>query len=175
MVREVAEHLIERASVRVYIGLGSNMREPLEQLKSAVNALRNIPGITDVICSALYQTEPLGPADQPDYINAAVQFDTVMTPSNLLDTLQLLENRAGRIRDRRWGPRSLDLDILLYGQETINTLRLTVPHPGIASRAFVLHPLADLDPTLHIPGKGSIEQLLNRCPRMTITRLQSTL
>ena len=176
MVSEVAERPTEAtATVQVFIGLGSNMRGPLDQLKIAVNALRDTPDIANVVCSAVYQTEPMGPADQPDYINAAMQCDTSMTALRLLDTLQLIENRAGRIRDRRWGPRSLDLDLLLFGQQQINTLRLTVPHPGIAERAFVLHPLRDLAPDLRIPGKGAIDQLLNRCPRMTITRLQSTL
>ncbi len=162
-------------TTQVFIGLGSNMKEPLAQLKGAVAALRSSPGIGNVVCSSVYQTTPMGPSDQPDYINAAVQFDTTLSPIQLLDRTQLIENRAGRIRDRRWGPRSLDLDLLLYGQQIINSLRLTVPHSGIAERSFVLYPLADLAPCLSIPGKGKLSDLLDRCPQLGITRLQSSL
>jgi len=159
----------------VYIGLGSNMQQPLAQLKDAVMALRNTPGLANIHCSPVYQTQPMGPTDQPDYINAVVQCHTTLSANQLLDRTQLIENRAGRIRDRRWGPRSLDLDLLLFGQETINTLRLMVPHPGIANRSFVLYPLADLAPTLSIPGKGLVLDLRDRCAQLGITQLQSTL
>ncbi|MEE9336249.1 MAG: 2-amino-4-hydroxy-6-hydroxymethyldihydropteridine diphosphokinase [Granulosicoccaceae bacterium] len=167
--------LTDTPSTQVFIGLGSNMNEPLVQLKGALAALRSTPGLTNISCSSVYQTTPMGPADQLDYINAVVQCDTTLSASRLLDRMQLIENRAGRVKDRQWGPRSLDLDLLLYGQQVINTLRLTVPHAGIAERSFVLYPLADLAPSLDIPGKGKLSDLLDRCPQLGISQLQSSL
>lgn len=167
--------LVDTLTTQVFIGLGSNMKEPLNQLKNAVAAIRSTPGLTKISFSSVYQTEPMGPADQPDYLNAVVQCETTLSANRLLDRMQLIENRAGRIKDRRWGPRSLDLDLLLYGQQIINTLRLTVPHTGIAERSFVLYPLAELAPSLDIPGKGKISDLLDRCPQRGISRLQSSL
>lgn len=167
--------LVDTLTTQVFIGLGSNMKEPLNQLKNAAAALRGIAGLDNISFSPVYQTQPMGPADQPDYLNAVAQCETLLSASRLLDQMQLIENRAGRIRDRRWGPRSLDLDLLLYGQQIINTLRLTVPHTGIAERSFVLYPLADLAPSLEIPGKGKLSDLLDRCPQRGISRLQSSL
>jgi len=142
-------------TTQVYIGLGSNMKEPLAQLKQAVAALRETPGISNITCSSVYQTEPMGPSDQPDYINAVVLCNTTLSAIELLDRTQLIENRAGRIKDRRWGPRSLDLDLLLYGQEMITSLRLCVPHTGIADRSFVLYPLAELTPSIVVQNLAS--------------------
>ncbi len=166
---------VDTPVTQVFIGLGSNMKEPLIQLKSAATALRDTHGLSNIVFSSVYQTEPMGPADQPDYFNAVAQCETTLSADHLLDQTQLIENRAGRIRDRRWGPRSLDLDLLLYGQQIINTFRLTVPHAGIAERSFVLYPLADLAPSLDIPGKGKLSDLLDRCPQRGISRLQSSL
>ncbi len=175
IISEVGVPQTDRPPVCAFIGLGSNLKDPLLQLRAAVQSLDKLTGVGTLDLSSVYQTEPMGPADQPDYLNAVARLSTQLSATRLLDHLQLIENRAGRIRDRRWGPRSLDLDLLLYGQETINSLRLTVPHRGIAERSFVLYPLAELEPGLLIPGKGPVGDLLDRCPRLGIRQLQSKL
>lgn len=144
-----------------YIGLGSNLDNPELQLKIALAALNEIPGVSLVQSSSFYRSKPLGPSDQPDFINAVVLLASDLTAMELLGRLQLIENRQGRDRDgQRWGPRTLDLDILLYGNEIINEAELTVPHPEIRHRNFVLMPLLELDPDIEIPGLGRAEELL---------------
>jgi 2-amino-4-hydroxy-6-hydroxymethyldihydropteridine diphosphokinase len=113
----------------------------------------------------------MGPQDQPDYLNAVARLRTGLAPEALLDGLQGIESRHGRVRGRHWGPRTLDLDILLYGDRVLVTSRLRVPHPGIAQRNFVLYPLAEIDSHLEIPGHGRLADLLKRCPRDRLTRL----
>ena len=113
----------------------------------------------------------MGPRDQPDYVNAVVLLRTALAADELLDALQAIERQHARVRDRHWGPRTLDLDLLLYGQAGIDGARLTVPHPGIAERNFVLYPLAEVDPALVIPGRGTVEALLARCPDTGLTKL----
>jgi len=151
------------AAVRVYIGLGSNLDDPVQQLHRAWAALAQLPQTQRVACSRFYRSAPLGPQDQPDYVNAVAALDTTLAPAALLDALQAIEAAQGRMRLRRWGPRTLDLDLLLYGSETLATPRLTVPHPGLAERNFVLYPLAELAPGLVLPDGRALADLLAQC------------
>lgn len=147
--------------VRAFVGVGSNLEDPARQVTAALEALSRLPRTSRVGASRRYRNPPMGPGDQPDYVNAVAELATTLPPLALLDALQDLEAGAGRRRGgRRWGPRPLDLDLLLYGQEQLHLPRLTVPHPGIAERAFVLVPLAELDPELEIPGCGPLRALL---------------
>lgn len=126
------------------IGLGANLGDPLRNLRSAVAGLSSAPGLTLRRCSRVYRSAPVGPAGQADYLNAAVSVTTHLSPHALLDVLRDLEARAGRVRGERWGPRTLDLDLLLFGDAQIDSDELTVPHPRIRERNFVLQPLVDL-------------------------------
>lgn len=137
-------------SVISYIGLGSNLGDSLEIMAQAVNKLSTLGQIK---VSQLYQSSPMGPQDQPNFYNAVVQLETDLEPLALLDELQRFENESGRVRLRRWGERTLDLDLLLYAEKNIINERLTVPHIGILERDFVLIPLLDLDPQLQVDGK----------------------
>lgn len=160
------------ARVLAYIGLGSNLQEPRRQVASALKELSYLPYSRLVAKSSLYQSDPMGPADQPDYINAVAAIETNLTPLALLDALLAIERRHGRIRGAtRWGPRTLDLDILTYGDQSIVEPRITVPHSGIAERAFVLLPLAEIAPDLHIPRKGTAAALAAACSAGGIRRL----
>jgi 2-amino-4-hydroxy-6-hydroxymethyldihydropteridine diphosphokinase len=144
----------------VYIGLGSNLEDPLSQLQIAVEQLKSLPETALVGCSQFYGSKPLGPDDQPDFINAVCQIETQLSPPVLLSALQQIEIDQGRIKKRHWGERLIDLDILLYADKIIKTTDLTIPHAEIALRDFVLIPLAELSPGLVIPGLGSIETLI---------------
>ncbi|CCJ73639.1 2-amino-4-hydroxy-6-hydroxymethyldihydropteridinepyrophosphokinase [Cronobacter condimenti 1330] len=147
----------------MYIALGSNLAEPLSQVNDALAALARIPQSRVVATSSLYRTPPLGPQDQPDYLNAAVELETSLTPEALLDNTQRIELQQGRVRKaERWGPRTLDLDILLFGNETINTPRLTVPHYDMKNRAFMLLPLAEIAPALRFPDGERVADVLER-------------
>ena len=147
--------------MRVYLALGSNLADPLHQVQSALAALAEIPQSRLVTCSSLYRTPPYGPPDQPDYLNAAVALDTELTPESLLDHTQRIELEHGRVRkDHRWGPRTLDLDIMLFGSLTLATPRLTVPHYDMHNRAFMLVPLAEIAPDLILPDGTAIADLL---------------
>jgi 2-amino-4-hydroxy-6-hydroxymethyldihydropteridine diphosphokinase len=145
----------------VYIGLGSNLENPLFQLQIAVEHLESLPETALVGCSQFYGSKPLGPDDQPDFVNAVCQIETQLSPPVLLSVLQLIEIEQGRIKKRHWGERLIDLDILLYADEIIKTTDLTIPHAEIALRDFVLIPLAELSPGLVIPGVGSVETLIS--------------
>ena len=147
--------------IRAYIGLGSNLDDPLQQLQQALTALQQIPQSRLTAISRFYGSRPMGPADQPDYINAVAMFDTCLEPLVLLNALQTIEQQQGRVRTgKRWGPRTLDLDLLLYGSEIIDLPRLQVPHPGIYQRSFVLQPLFDLAPELTFPGGFTLREAL---------------
>ncbi len=159
--------------MRVFIGLGSNLADPKGQVQAAQKALQALPTTTWLASSSLYKSPPMGPQDQPDYINAVVALDTELSPHDLLDCLQQIEQQHGRVRERHWGERTLDLDILLYGEDIIADDRLQVPHPGIAQRAFVIYPLAEIDADIVIPGKGAIQPLLTQCPRDGLTRFEN--
>lgn len=156
-----------------YIGLGSNLDNPLEQIESALLELAGLPGVTCTKRSSLYETKPVGPQDQPDYINAVAELETELEPVQMLLELQNLEHQHQRVRHaEQWGPRTLDLDLLLYDQQRIVTSRLTLPHPRLAERAFVLVPLAEVAPLeLHIPGAGTLGELLVKISRDGIRRL----
>lgn len=157
---------------RVFIGLGSNLDDPLLQIKEAIEQLKRLKSLKFINVSGLYSSAPMGPQDQPDYINAVVEVATSLTAEQLLDELQAIENKQGRERSERWGARTLDLDILLYGDEIINTARLTVPHSGISERNFVLYPLSDLvDSDFKLPKFGKISDLLTACSITGIKRL----
>lgn len=145
----------------VYIGLGSNLENPLSQLQIAVEQLESLPETALVGCSQFYGSKPLGPDDQPDFVNAVCQIETQLSPHVLLSVLQQIEIEQGRIKKRHWGERLIDLDILLYADEIIKTTDLTIPHAEIALRDFVLMPLAEISPDLVIPGLGSVETLIS--------------
>ena len=136
-------------SIVTYIGLGSNLGDSKVILAEAVHKLASLG---DVKTSKLYQSPPMGPQDQPNYLNAVVQLSTNLAPLALLDELQRFEQESGRVRLRHWGERTLDLDLLIYAEQKIQHERLTVPHVGVMERDFVLIPLLDLDPDLHIDG-----------------------
>lgn len=145
---------------RAFIGLGSNLLSPLRQVRQAICELAQLPASRLRAVSSLYRSDPLGPSGQPDYINAVAAIDTRLTPLQLLDGLQAIENRHGRRRGAvRWGPRTLDLDLLLYGDAVLDEPRLTLPHPEILQRAFVLRPLAEIAPELCLPGGQLLQQV----------------
>lgn len=148
---------------RVYIALGSNLASPLTQVNAAIAALGTIPDSRVVAVSSFYRTPPLGPQDQPDYLNAAVALETSLAPEALLNHTQRIELDQGRVRKaERWGPRTLDLDIMLFGSETIATPRLTVPHYDMKNRGFMLWPLFEIAPELHFPDGETLASVLAR-------------
>lgn len=157
---------------RVYIGLGSNLATPLQQLRNALAALAALPHTHLIAQSAFYASDPLGPADQPRYVNAVAALDTTLSPLALLDALQTIELEQGRTRKaERWGPRTLDLDILLFGDLQLNEPRLIVPHYHMHARAFVLYPLAEIAPDLQLPDGRALSELLDACPYTGLERL----
>jgi len=158
--------------ITAYIGLGSNLSEPIEQVKNAVNEIRNIAQSQVLSVSSLYLSKPMGPQDQDDYINAILALETSLSAIDLLDTLQVIENKAGRVRkENRWGARILDLDIILFGNDIINTERLTIPHYGMTEREFVLLPLVEIAPKLNLPNGDSVKTLSQNIANNDITRL----
>jgi len=148
--------------VPAYVGVGSNLGDPAARVRAAFEALAGIPDTQLVATSRLYRTAPFGPVAQGDFINAVAGLLTRLDAAALLAQLRGIETAAGRVREQRWGPRTLDLDLLVFGDARIDSPELTVPHPGIAERAFVLEPLHDLAPTLDIPGVGRVETLRSR-------------
>jgi len=142
----------------VYIGLGSNLESPLAQIKSAILALQTHPDLQQIRVSSLYSSKPVGPQDQPDYVNAVASCHTALSPIALLDVLQSIEQAHHRIRERHWGPRTLDLDLLLFGNEHIQLPRLTVPHPYMLERGFVIRPLMDLAPELRLANGHTVKE-----------------
>lgn len=155
-----------------FIGLGSNLNDPVVQLKRARSLIGQIKDVREVAFSSLYSSQPMGASNQPDYVNAVIEVETTLSAFELLPALQRIEDLQGRVRiGDRWGPRTLDLDILLYNQDIIDTPELTVPHYGIGERAFVLYPLAEICPSLKIPGKGPIKKLLETCSLDGLERL----
>lgn len=159
------------AATDAFVGLGSNMADPSAQLAGAVARLAALPKTALVAQSPFYSSKPVGPQDQPDFVNGAVWLRTELTPLALLDELQAIEQAHGRERIQHWGPRTLDLDLLLYGNETITSERLTVPHAELANRDFVLQPLLDLDPERSLPDGRSLAALRQHCPDNSLHRL----
>jgi 2-amino-4-hydroxy-6-hydroxymethyldihydropteridine diphosphokinase len=143
-----------------FVGIGSNLGEREINLGRALELLSAEDGIEVSAVSEIRETEPVGPVEQGPFLNGAARLETSLAPRELLERLLAVENRLGRVRTERWGPRTIDLDLLLYGNERIDEPGLTVPHPRLHERRFVLEPLADLDPTLEIPAKGSVSALL---------------
>ncbi len=143
-----------------YIGLGANLDQPQQQLEQALRELARLPNVAFVAQSSLYHSKPVGPQDQPDYVNAVAAIETDLEPLALLDALQQLEQDHGRIRKRHWGERTLDLDIILIDDCVIDSERLKVPHPFAQQRSFVLYPLAEISPQLIFPDGTALQQLL---------------
>ena len=145
-----------------FVGIGSNLGEPERQIAAALEELAAEDGIELVAASTLRETEPVGYLDQPSFLNGAAQLETALPPRELLERLLEIESRLGRVRGEgpRFGPRTIDLDLLLYGDQTIDEPGLTVPHPRLAERRFALEPLAELAPGLEIPGLGPVQALL---------------
>lgn len=155
-----------------YIGLGSNLENPLQQLQQAIERLNGIAHTQCINTSHFYGSSAVGPGEQPDYVNAAACLHTKLSAIELLDALQAIENEQGRTRgELRWTPRTLDLDILLFNQDTISSQRLQVPHPRLAERHFVLQPLLDINPELILPNGDSIQELLNALSQTGLWRL----
>jgi len=154
-----------------YVALGANLGDPASTIRAAFGALANLPASRIVHTSSLYRTAPVGITAQPDFINAVVALATTLAPESLLDELLALEERFGRQRAEKNGPRTLDLDLLLYDDQFIDLPRLTLPHPRLHLRAFVLYPLAEIAPALVIPGRGSITAWLPAVANQGIVRL----
>ncbi|WP_423839839.1 2-amino-4-hydroxy-6-hydroxymethyldihydropteridine diphosphokinase [Vibrio mytili] len=160
--------------ITAYIAVGSNLADPVNQTQQAIEALKALPDSEFIKASALYSSTPMGPQNQPDYINAVVAIHTRLTPIALLNCTQAIEQEQGRVRkDERWGPRTLDLDIILYGNEVINSERLIVPHYGMKEREFVLYPLAEIAPSLQLPDGTEVSELLKQVDRNGLRIWQS--
>jgi 2-amino-4-hydroxy-6-hydroxymethyldihydropteridine diphosphokinase len=151
LIRRVA---LNSSLKSVYIGLGSNLNQPAVQIKKAIQALSSLPDSSIIADSGYFISKPMGPEDQPDYMNAVVQMRTALAVTELLACCQQIEKQQGRIKKRHWGERTIDLDILLYEDIQIESENLTIPHPGICQRDFVYKPLLKLNSELEIPGKG---------------------
>lgn len=152
--------------IQSFIALGSNQQQPALQLQRAVDAIGQLPESQLVQASHLYRSAAVGPGEQPDYLNAVICLNTHLPALALLDALQEIENSQGRVRTVRWGPRTLDLDILLYGDQQIAQARLEVPHPRMAQRNFVLYPLQEIaSPNLVLPDGTELGTLVAHCPR----------
>jgi 2-amino-4-hydroxy-6-hydroxymethyldihydropteridine diphosphokinase len=146
---------------RAYVGLGANLGDRSAMLRAAVEALRREPALTVVAVSSISETDPVDYLDQPAFLNAAVALDTALTPRELLDLLLAIEGRLGRTREGpRFGPRTIDLDLLMYGEEQVDEPGLEVPHPRLHERLFALEPLLELDPALVLPGRGPLKEIV---------------
>lgn len=156
---------------RCFIALGANLGDPLATVTAAIAALRKLPDTEFVAASSLYRTAPVGLKHQPDFINAVVELVAVSPAPTLLDALFSIEARFGRQRSVKNAPRTLDLDLLLYGDATSDDPQLTLPHPRLHERAFVLAPLAEIAPRLVVPGRGGVAELLLRCADQSVEKL----
>ena len=158
--------------MKAWLGLGSNLQQPAAQLRQALKWLGEAEGLEILATSSFYRTPPWGDEQQDDFINAVVQIETSLDPVPLLRVLQSIENDMGRQRsERRWGPRLIDIDLLLYADQQYHSAELELPHPRMHERAFVLMPLSELDAGLEIPGYGSVEKLLQQLDCSGISRL----
>ncbi len=160
-------------SIRAYIGIGSNLDDPIAHALQAFQDLDNLPQSHCSARSPLYWSEPVGPADQPNYVNGVAILETALAAEDLLAALQAIEDAHGRTRARRWGPRTLDLDILLYDQLEMHAPNLTIPHPRLHERAFVLYPLHAVAPESSVPGKGAVATLMRTCPPLGLERIET--
>ncbi len=157
--------------LRCFIGLGSNLAEPPQQLQQALSALSALEHSLLGLVSPLYRNPALGPGPQPDYINAVAELFTTLDAAELLRAMQAIETAQGRVRTTRWAARTLDLDLLLYGDQTIATATLEIPHPRLRERNFVLYPLHDIAPDLTLPDGTSLATLLDCCPDRGLQQL----
>ncbi len=160
-------------TIRAFVALGSNLGDPQATVQAALAALQSLPGSTLAAASSLYRSAPVGLKNQPDFINAVAALDTQLSADNLLDELFAIEARFGRKREFHHAPRTLDLDLLLYGNETRGTPRLMLPHPRMHERAFVLLPLVEIAPETAIPGHGPAAALLDGVRDQVLTRLEA--
>ena len=144
----------------VYIGLGSNLDEPYVQIKKAIKALDNLSEVEVIANSGYFKSKPMGPEDQPDYVNAVVEIETSLAAEKLMAQCQLIEKKQGRIKTRHWGERSIDLDILLYADQQIDRDDLIVPHPGLCERDFVYMPLLKINKNIEVPGVGLLTEIV---------------
>ena len=154
-----------------YVALGANLEDPIVQVRAGLAALATLPNTQLLAQSSLYRTAPVGYVDQPDFINAVAGVDTVLSPRELLDALLAIELNHGRVRQFANAPRTLDLDVLLYDDAEVHETGLTIPHPRMHERAFVLAPLAEIAPLCEIPGHGRVKDLLRRLDTRGVTRL----
>lgn len=156
-----------------YISLGSNLCDPKDQLRKALTALEQLPDIDVKRISSLYRSAAVGPGIQPNYLNAVLLLATDLSPTALLDATQQIERNQGRVRGVRWGARTLDIDLLLYGDLQIDSTRLTVPHPRMQQRNFVLHPLREIsDTNLVLPDGSDLDTLLQQCTDADLIRTE---
>jgi 2-amino-4-hydroxy-6-hydroxymethyldihydropteridine diphosphokinase len=158
--------------IDAYIALGSNLDDPLCQVELAIQNITSLAHCQLIKQSSWYRSRAVGPGEQADYINGVVKIRTSQQPEQLLDALLTIETRQGRVRNTRWGPRTLDLDILLYGQEITNDENLQIPHPRMLERNFVLYPLFDVEPGLIIPGNGPLAHWINKSDQNGLEKIQ---
>lgn len=154
----------------IFLGIGGNLGDRRETMRSAVQQVRSV--LDEVRVSSLYESDAWGVTDQPDFLNAVVRGKTSLTPLELLDALQAIENQLGRVREQHWGPRAIDIDILLYGSQKIDEPRLTIPHPYMTQRGFVLRPLADLAAGLTLPDGSLVGELLTTVSQNDLRRIE---
>lgn len=154
-----------------YVALGANLGDPAATVCAAFGALANLPHSRILRTSSLYRTAPVGITEQPEFVNAVAALETQLAPDRLLDALLAVEQRFGRIRGEKNGPRTIDLDLLLYNDLELRMLQLTVPHPRLHLRAFVLYPLAEIAPDLRLPGRGTVAAWLPAVANQAIVRL----
>ena len=154
-----------------YIGLGSNLQNPRAQIKNALNFLHNNDGIEVVDVSSLYESKPLLDMPGPNYINAVCKIDTSLSAIDLLDICQSIEDNQKRIREVKWGSRTIDLDILLYEQQVISSDRLSIPHPEMIDRAFVMVPLCEIDKEINVPLLGPVKSLMERINKLDVKKI----
>jgi 2-amino-4-hydroxy-6-hydroxymethyldihydropteridine diphosphokinase len=163
---EYSHHAVSRA----FIGLGSNLDDPVSQVLGAFDELAGLPSSRLLMHSSLYRTAPMGRLDQPDFINAVAQIETSLSPHKLLEALLKIEHRHGRVREYSDGPRTLDLDLLIYDDLQCKDRCLTLPHPRMHLRAFVLQPLLEIAPDTRVPGHGAAAELLAACAGQRLER-----
>jgi 2-amino-4-hydroxy-6-hydroxymethyldihydropteridine diphosphokinase len=150
------------AGTVAYLGLGANLGDPIQMLTEAVHVLGDTDGISATRCSSLYRTSPVGKTNQPDFVNIVVRIETTLSADDLMTVILDIEHTLGRVRTDRWGPRTIDIDLLIYGDSRIETERLTVPHPRMLGRRFVLVPLIEIAHDLQVPGtKKSLKEFLD--------------
>ena len=159
--------------IPAYVAIGSNLRDPAAQVRAGAEELAMLRDTRLAAMSSLYRTAPVGPVDQPDFVNAVALVETALGPRELLDELLAIERRFGRVRDVPNGPRTLDLDIVLYGDKEYADEALTIPHPRMHERAFVLVPLAEIAPDAAVPGRGRVRELAARAATGGIAKLSS--